>query len=268
MLLKFLKLLNFRWIGRWSLLFAALLLCFPSLGAERLGKAVTLQPQDNGWALVNPGMGWTFHFYSNAIENYGSNLEPSDTLDDWPGLSTIYLRVPWSFLEPQEGWFNWSLFDTPAQRWIAKGKKIAIRVTCCESWWQYATPKWVRDAGAHGIEFEFGKGPRPGGPLWEPDYTDPVFLQKLDHFLAALARRYDGVVVHRVLLTHIGGISREQDRPEERANLAGLPHPCTSRKSVLRIHSRRFQRLPISISLSVGRACPHEVLSGRKVSSP
>jgi hypothetical protein len=160
--------------------------------AEDAGPRITVQPQDDGQALVNPGMGWTLHFYSNVIENYGSQLEPSDTVDDWPGLSTIYLRVPWSFLEPQEGKFNWSLFDTPAQRWVAKGKKIAIRVSCCESWCRYATPKWVHEAGAKGVDFEFGQGPRANGSLWEPDYLDPVFLEKLDRFLAALARRYDG----------------------------------------------------------------------------
>lgn len=153
---------------------------------------VRIQPPDTGEALVNPDMGWTLHFYSNFIENYGSKLEPSDTLDDWPGISTVYLRVPWSFLEPKEGEFNWSLFDTPAQRWIPKGKKIAIRVSCSESWLRYATPKWVQDAGAKGIDFEFGKGPCPDGPLWDPEYLDRVFLEKLDRFLAVMARRYDG----------------------------------------------------------------------------
>lgn len=153
---------------------------------------VVVHPTDTEEALVNPSMGWTVHFYSNFIENYGSKLEPSDTLDDWPGVSVVYLRVPWSYLEPEEGKFNWSLFDTPAQRWIAKGKQIAIRVSCSESWMRDATPKWVQDAGAKGVEFEEGKGVKPGGPLWEPDYLDPIFLQKLENFLAALARRYDG----------------------------------------------------------------------------
>lgn len=155
-------------------------------------ERINVRPQDTGAALVNPGMGWTLHFYSNNLRNYGSKLEPSDTLDDWPGLSTIYLRLPWAFLEPKEGEFNWSLFDAPAQRWIARGKKIALRVTCCEGDLRYATPQWVHDAGAQGVEFEFGKGPKPGGPLWEPNYLDPVFLQKLEHFLTAMARRYDG----------------------------------------------------------------------------
>src|SRR5512143_373170 len=86
-----------------------------ALAAAEEGR-VTVRPRDTGAALVNPGMGWTLHFYSNIIRNYGSKLEPWDTLDDWPGLSVIYLRVPWSFLEPQEGQFNWSLFDTPTQR--------------------------------------------------------------------------------------------------------------------------------------------------------
>ena len=153
---------------------------------------IVVQPKDTGEALVNPGMGWTMHFYSNLIENYGSKLEPSDTLDDWPGLSTIFLRVPWAFLEPKEGEFNWTLLDTPAQRFIAKGKQIAFTISCTESWWRDATPKWVQEAGAKGVEFEEGKGIRAGGPLWEPDYLDPIFLQKLENFLTAMARRYDG----------------------------------------------------------------------------
>jgi hypothetical protein len=157
-----------------------------------ISYAVTVRPADTGQALVNPGMGWTLHFYSNIIQNYGSRLEPSDVLEDWPGLSVIYLRVPWSFLEPQEGQFNWSLFDTPAQKWIDCGKQIAIRVTCSESWMRYATPKWVQEAGAKGVDFEFGKGGKPGGPQWEPDFLDPIFLDKLEAFLAAMAQRYDG----------------------------------------------------------------------------
>lgn len=177
-----------------SFLFAVVLVTTAALRSGCAAEPVrlTVRPPDTGEALINPGMGWTLHFYSNFIENYGSKLEPSDTLDDWPGLSTIFMRVPWSFLEPKEGEFNWSLLDTPAQRWIAKGKKIAICVSSCESWWRDAVPKWVQEAGAKGIEFEEGKGPTPGGRLWEPDYLDPIFLQKLETFLAAMARRYDG----------------------------------------------------------------------------
>lgn len=153
---------------------------------------VTVQPRDTGEALVNPGMGWVLHYYDNIPQNYGSRLEPSDTVDDFPGLSVVYLRIPWSYIEPEEGRFNWSVLDTPAQRWVAKGKQIALRITCSESWLRWATPEWVHRAGAKGYDFEPGVGVKEGGPYWEPDYADPIFLQKLDNFLAALAKRYDG----------------------------------------------------------------------------
>lgn len=182
-------------------LFAGMFLCAAGLcgagnaaaaEAQKPAPTITVRPEDNSNALVNPDMGWTMHFYSNVPDNYGSKLEPSDTLEDFPGLSTVYLRVPSAFLEPEEGRFNWALFDTPAQRWVAKGKRVAMRVTCSENWMALATPEWVRKAGAKGYLYEFGKGRSEKGWTWDPDFGDPIFLQKLDHFLAALAARYDG----------------------------------------------------------------------------
>ncbi len=231
-----------------------LLLGVATVEGARAAKAdcVVVRPADTGAALVNPGMGWTLHFYSNYIEHYGSKLEPSDTLDDWPGLSVIFLRVPWSFLEPSEGEFNWSLFDTPAQRWIAKGKQIAICVSCTESWWRNATPEWVQDAGAKGVDFEFGKGVKHGGPLWEPDYLDPVFLQKLEHFLAALARRYDGnpnvafITIGSFGMWGEGHTVFSSKLPEDRTLAIVKRH--------IDLHAKLFQRTQLCISDDVAGA--------------
>jgi hypothetical protein len=155
-------------------------------------ESVTVATNDTGAALVNPGMGWTMHFYSNVPANYGSKLAPIDTLDDFPGLSTVYLRLPWACLEPEEGRFNWAILDTPAQRWIAKGKRIALRLTCSENWMKYATPEWVKNAGAKGTFYEFNKGRVAESNTWDPFFDDPVYLKKLEAFLAAAASRYDG----------------------------------------------------------------------------
>lgn len=155
-------------------------------------KMVVVRPQDTGQPLANPGMGWVLHHYDNVAFHYGGQLEPSDTVDDFPGVTTVYLRIAWSHLEPEEGRFVWSVLDTPAQRWLDKGKQIALRISCSESFMRYATPQWVEKAGAKGFNFTVGKGVDPNGPFWEPDYDDPIFLEKLDHFLAALADRYDG----------------------------------------------------------------------------
>lgn len=155
-----------------------------------------VNPKDTGQALVNPGMGWVCHYYDNSLTNYGSRLEPSDTVDEFPGLSVIYMRLAWAYLQPAEGRFNWSVVDAPAQRWIRKGKQVAFRFSCCESRLPYATPEWVREAGANGHYFRPGEGvvEDDGAPrtCWEPDFDDPVFLAKLESFLAAAAARYDG----------------------------------------------------------------------------
>jgi len=163
-------------------------------GRAQTQPRVIVRPADTREALVNPAMGWVFHHYDNNIVRYGLDLEPSDTVDDFPGASVIYLRLAWSYLEPEEGKFNWAIVDTPAQRWIDKGFQVAFRFTCAESdpKQPYATPKWVRDAGAKGYPFTPRKGIDENGPMWEPKYDDPVFLEKLDRFLAAAAAGYDG----------------------------------------------------------------------------
>ncbi|MBM4028175.1 MAG: hypothetical protein FJ280_22695 [Planctomycetes bacterium] len=60
----------------------------------------------------------------------------------------VYLRLAWEHIEPEEGQFNWSILDIPAQRWIPKGKQIAFRFSCDDSN-RGRTPEWVRKAGAH-----------------------------------------------------------------------------------------------------------------------
>ncbi len=148
---------------------------------------------DNGAALVNPGMGFTHYEYSNQPEIYGSRLAYSDTVDEFPGLSTIYLRLAWGMLEPEEGRFDWTWFDGPAQRWIAKGKRLVLRVTTSESFNRFATPEWVYAAGARKVPFlDKYTDAYSGGPSFEPDFGDPVYLDKLDRFFAAAAARYDG----------------------------------------------------------------------------
>ena len=177
---------------------AALALFLPSARgatpAPTVDARVTVRPADHGRALVNPGMGFVLHHYDNSLVSYGSKLAPSDPLDDFPGLSTVYLRLAWSYVEPEEGRFDWSVVDTTAQRWIARGNKIALRFSASESDPGVGAPLWVKAAGAKGYFFEAGKGVVPEAPglPWEPDFDDPVFLAKLDRFLAAAAARYDG----------------------------------------------------------------------------
>jgi hypothetical protein len=153
-------------------------------------KTRTLYNLEKYWdstaVLKNPHKGWELHFFDNGIKEYGSRLKAGDFLEDFPGLNTIYLRLAWSYLEPREGKFNWQLIDTVINRWTEKGYKISFRITCKETEAPvFATPEWVKDAGAKGTF-------RPESPLknWAPDYGDPIFLKKLENFHKAFAGRY------------------------------------------------------------------------------
>ena len=144
---------------------------------------------DTAKVCSNPHKGWCVHYFSNSLTNYGSRLEPSDSLSDFPGLNDIYLRLAWSYLEPKEGEYNWTLIDTIIDKWTKWGHTISFRITTKETEIVYATPEWVRRAGAKG---KFIDHPDLEIKAWAPDYNDPVFLQKLNNFHRAFANRYDG----------------------------------------------------------------------------
>ncbi len=140
-------------------------------------------PVDNGKALMNPFMGWQIYYYSNVLDNYGSKLEPEDTVDEFEGAGVVFFRLPWAFIETEKDKFNWEIIDSPAQRWVEKGYQIAILVTSTENWTRQGTPQWVYDEGAKYYEVD---------GFIEPEYNDKKFLKAVDHFVSALAERYDG----------------------------------------------------------------------------
>ena len=162
--------------------------CGIAASLAALSAEVVVRPQDNGAALVNPGMGLVHYHYSNRLWAYGLDSKVGDT-EPLPGTSVVYFRVLWSDVEPHEGEYRWDLFDSVAQNWIKAGKKIAFRIICCNQT-ANATPDWVREAGAKGIWFKYRS--ETAELRWEPAYDDPVFLGKYSAFLKAFAARYDG----------------------------------------------------------------------------
>ena len=150
--------------------------------------------QDAGRVLVNPHKGWYHHYPDNHIDKY--QITRDADLIEFPGMDHLYLRLAWAYLEPKEGQFDWPVIDRIIDKWTAKGLGIAFRISCKETSTdrieqQFATPRWVMEAGAKGGHYRMGKATGPEGP-WEPVYDDPIFLAKLDRFLAAFAVRYDG----------------------------------------------------------------------------
>ena len=211
---------------------------------------IVREPSDHGKALINPGMGYVGYYYSHYLDIYGARLEPSDALESFPGESTVYLRATWAQLEPEEGKFNWTLLDTPAQRWIDAGKYCSFRVSCHESGLRYATPKWVRDAGAKGYNIDVSvKHARSRittkeGDTWEPVYDDPVFLEKLENFVRAMAERYDNNP--NVAFVDIGSFGTWGEGHTVHASR--IDYGLATLKKHIDLHSKYFRHTQLCIS--------------------
>jgi hypothetical protein len=159
----------------------------PSMAsAAEPAELTDLRPMwDTARVLRNPYKGWYHHYFDNGTRNY--RLNSDDDLDQFLGMDHLYLRLSWAHFEPEEGRCNWSWIDEVKDHWTPKGYGISLRISTCETSEAHATPGWVVAAGAKGA---MSKAYRQ--EVWVPDYGDPVYLAKLDHFIGELAKRYDG----------------------------------------------------------------------------
>lgn len=147
--------------------------------------------------IASPDKGWYHHMLDNGIHKY--LIQDEKDLSGFPGMDHLYLRLAWAFLEPEEGAYDWSYIDDIVEKYVPKGYKISFRISCKETGAvpssmpyevdgiAYATPYWVKQAGAKGID-----NPEYGPGIWTPDWDDPVYLEKLNNFHEAFAEKYDG----------------------------------------------------------------------------
>ena len=187
-----------------AILYACVLLagahCAAAENAEALGvKNVSFKENwDSRRVLKNPGKGWYHHILDNGVDNY--KIFDEAVFESFPGMDHLYIRIAWSYLEPEEGKFAWSLIDGLVEKYVPRGYKLAFRITGKETGIlsgpgqhvdgvNYATPYWVREAGAKGTVVEAYNWLAAS---WAPEYGDPVYLEKLDNFHRAFAERYDG----------------------------------------------------------------------------
>lgn len=146
---------------------------------------------DSKRVLENPHKGWFHHYYDDNHVRYPIGEDAN--IDNFPGFDHMYFRIPWSALETADDVYNWDVIDDVVNKWYPKGIKIGVQVTCKETYnidgAAVAVPQWLIDAGASG---EMLSMPDWNASFWEPDYSDPIFLEKLEEFHQAFAARYDG----------------------------------------------------------------------------
>lgn len=140
---------------------------------------------DNKSLIRNPAMGWGIYVDNYVKDNNTFWTELGDAPDKY--CSFLYIRVLWSYMEPEEGKYVWENDDN-YKNLIAEAKrrglKLHFRVFYDSQDMKYAaTPDFVRKAGAKGYTANTGH--------WSPYMDDPIFQDKLQNFITAFAKEYD-----------------------------------------------------------------------------
>ncbi len=137
---------------------------------------VTVHPKETDALFANPEIGWqTFHRFADEDPNL--NGLPS---------SSAYFRFYWREIEPQKDQIDFAKLDDLLAHARRAGQTLAFRIMCTGSGQDMDVPRWLKDEGCQGVEFEYG-----GRRHWVPDFEDPRFQDAHFKLIRELGRRYN-----------------------------------------------------------------------------
>src|SRR5256886_1618117 len=86
----------------------------------------------------------------------------------------------------EPGKFHWEIVDLALEEARAHGQTLAIRLMPYSN--QDSLPVWYRNSGAR----RANKATDKDGEIWQPDFSDPLFLKYWGELVAEAGKRYDG----------------------------------------------------------------------------
>jgi hypothetical protein len=170
---------------------------------------IIIRPTEIEDVFVNPGMGiTTFQRFNGQALNppyTWSERGPITELQDavpkpeFPDTSIAYLRWYWSTIEPEPGEFHWEIIDRAIDEAQRHGQRLAIRLMPYSD--RDPLPAWYRNSGARRANRPTDKD----GGIWQPDFSDPLYLKYWGQLVSEAGKRYDGnPVLDSVDLSSVG----------------------------------------------------------------
>jgi hypothetical protein len=195
-------------INKLVLIFAILIMAI-DLSAQDL---VIVRPKEINDVLTNPGIGFTTFqcfngdFAGSSESGYtgvgGGNVpdcysEPvsykfnnSLVNINHPQSSVAYFRINWSFIEPEEGKYNWDFIDSLLATGEKRNQRVLLRIApfsgSIESEDKKDVPSWFRK--------KIGPTPIASVPhsFWLIDHNNPLYLKHFGDLIRNFGSRYDG----------------------------------------------------------------------------
>jgi hypothetical protein len=164
--------------------------------AAAQGENVIVRPIEINDVLVNPGMGiQTFQRFNGQALNPGlrwseegpvTKLPDEEVKPDFPDTSISYCRWFWSAIEPEKGKYRWDILDLALEEARKRHQTLAIRLMPYDQ--KHPLPEWYQNSGARRANQPTDKD----GNIWQPDFSDPLYLEYWGKLVAAAGARYDG----------------------------------------------------------------------------
>jgi hypothetical protein len=164
--------------------------------AQDHSNVVVVRPAETYQVLVNPGMGiTTFQRFNGDPLNSGlgwseegptAKLAPATVEPEFPDTSISYCRWFWDVIEPKPDEFRWEIIDDALIEASEHHQRLAIRIMPYDP--KHPLPDWYRNSGAR----RANKPTDKDGGIWQPDFTDPLYLKSWGQLVAAAGERYDG----------------------------------------------------------------------------
>jgi len=177
------------------LLLAMLAFVF-SPGAFGQAETVVVRPEPSNEILVNPGMGiTTFQRFNGQPLNQGlrwseegptAKQPEASVISDFPDTTIAYCRWFWAELQPTPDRIRWEIIDTALAEAQRHHQTLAIRLMPYDE--EHPLPEWYRNSGAR----RANKSTDKDGKIWQPDFSDPLFLKYWNNVVATAGARYDG----------------------------------------------------------------------------
>jgi len=236
--------------------FISLLLMASPAAAQT--ETVIVRPKATDEVLVNPGMGIeTFQRFNGQALNAGlrwseegptAKLKAEGSPPDFPPSSIAYCRWFWEEIEPQQGKVRWEIIDRSLEEARTHGQALAIRLMPYDE--RHPMPKWYRNSGARRANRPTDKD----GAIWQPDFTDPLYLKYWGELVAAAGERYDGhPYLDSVDVSSIGywGEGWSEYMP-----------PFPFQKALIDIWLEAFKRTPLLMNFDQERALAYGTQQG------
>jgi hypothetical protein len=164
------------------------------LFAQEPAVTVIVKPVEIYDVLNNPGIGFTtFQRFNGDELNEGmvwteglpivyQDFDGDLTNKKYPQTRIAYFRIYWTFVEPEQGQYNWPMIDKALRTAAERGQTLMLRIPPYSE--EVDVPSWYRKIVGKEVPLKIAK--------WRVDPEDPSYLKYYGDMIKALGQRYDG----------------------------------------------------------------------------